>query len=80
MHSPHPVLAQLLEEVKAVKFQVLLCWKLDRFAHSHQELLHSLAVLTGAGIRFLRTSQPILDTGQDTANGQMPIMLLRAIA
>ena len=46
-----PVLAQLLKDAQAGKFQVVLCWKMNRFARSVKDFIHNIEILHNAGIR-----------------------------
>ena len=49
-----PVLAQLLKDAQAGKFQVVLCWKMNRFARSVKDFIHNIEILHNAGIQIGR--------------------------
>src|ERR1017187_3216788 len=74
-----PVLAQLLEDAKGGKFQVVLCWKMAGFGRSIKDFVANIAVLNKAGVRFICTSQPI-DTDPRSRYGKMTMMLLLTFA
>jgi len=73
LDDPHPVLAQLLEDAKVGKFQVVLCGSLHRFGSSVQEVMDNIVVLHNAGARFICTSQPGFDI--DPRNAHAKILL-----
>src|SRR4051812_6587795 len=54
-----PQLERLLEDAGRGRFSVVVCWKLDRFGRSVQELCENIAALDRAGVRFLAPSQGI---------------------
>ena len=48
-----PVLEQLLRDAKARKFDIVWCWKLDRYGRTNSELEANIDALTRAGVRFI---------------------------
>ena len=80
LDAPRPVLAQLLEDAKAGKFQVVFCGSLQRFGSSVQNVIDNIVVLNNAGVRFLCTSQPAFDTDQRSPNAKILMPLLTDLA
>ena len=74
------MLAQLLKDAQAGKFQVVLCWKMNRFARGVKDFIHNIEILHNAGIRFICTSQPIVDTDPRNPSGKMLMALLMVLA
>jgi DNA invertase Pin-like site-specific DNA recombinase len=74
-----PVLAQLLEDAKAGKFQVVICSTMDRFGRTIKECINNIAVLNDAGIRFKCVSQS-MDTDSRSPIGKLNMALLRNFA
>jgi len=58
-----PGLNQLMEDARARKLDIVLCWKLDRFGRSLLDCLANLRELDSHGVRFIATTQ-----GLDTDN------------
>ena len=75
MVARRPVLAQLLEDAKDGKFQVVICWRMDRFGPSMRDWINNIAVLIGAGVRFVCYQQPI-DTAPSSFVGTQLLELL----
>ncbi len=48
-----PVLERLLSDAKARKFDIVWCWKLDRYGRTAVELDTNISALTRAGVRFI---------------------------
>jgi putative DNA-invertase from lambdoid prophage Rac len=74
-----PVFDQMMRDARARKFDVLIVWKLDRFARSVRQLTDNLELLNGAGVRFLCVTQGI-DTDQQSLGGRLLMQILGAIA
>jgi putative DNA-invertase from lambdoid prophage Rac len=74
-----PVLDQLMEDCSKRKFDVVLCWKLDRFGRSVQELSSNIAALDRAGVRFVCPSQSI-DTDNRNPTSKLLLHILAAMA
>jgi DNA invertase Pin-like site-specific DNA recombinase len=75
MAARRPVLAQLLDDAKEGKFQVVICWRIDRFGPSIRDWIDNIAVLIGAGVRFVCHKQPI-DTAPTSFVGTQLLELL----
>lgn len=77
--SSRPALNRLMADAHLRKFDVVICWKLDRFGRSTLDLLQNIRTLTDLGIRFICPDQGI-DTDQKNPIGRLTITLLAAIA
>ncbi|MEI9971115.1 MAG: recombinase family protein [Ignavibacteriota bacterium] len=74
-----PALDQLMADARKRKFDVVLCWKLDRFGRSVMELSTNIQALDGLGIRFIIPGQGI-DTDKSNPVSRLLINVLSAIA
>jgi DNA invertase Pin-like site-specific DNA recombinase len=74
-----PVLNQLMADARLRKFDVVVVWKMDRFARSLQQLLANIQILDGCGIRFIAATQGI-DTDRQNPAGRMLMQILGAVA
>lgn len=72
-----PELELCLAGAKKRKFDVLLCWKLDRFGRSVKELLANVEALDLAGIRFLCDK---IDTDKRDPVSRLTLTILGAVA
>jgi len=70
---------ELMKDAGQRKFDVVICWKLDRFGRSVPDLSSALQQLASAGVRFLAVSQNI-DTDQSNPASALLLNLLCAIA
>jgi DNA invertase Pin-like site-specific DNA recombinase len=61
------------------KFDVILCWKLDRFGRSLLHCKSALQELHGYGVRFIATSQNI-DTDESNPASRFLLHILMAAA
>jgi DNA invertase Pin-like site-specific DNA recombinase len=61
------------------KFDVILCWKLDRFGRSLLHCKSALQELQGYGVRFIATSQNI-DTDESNPAARFLLHILMAAA
>src|SRR5262249_47505097 len=52
-----PELERLLADARARRFDVVLCWKLDRFGRSPLDVLNQIEELKRLKIRWVATSQ-----------------------
>jgi DNA invertase Pin-like site-specific DNA recombinase len=59
--SNRPGLAKVMADAQMKRFDVLLCWKLDRFGRSLVDCLNNIQELERCGIRFIAVTQG-LDT------------------
>jgi DNA invertase Pin-like site-specific DNA recombinase len=72
-----PELDRLMAEAHRRKFDVVACWKFDRFARSVSHLLRSLELFGSLGMGFVSLSEQI-DTG--TPTGKLVFTVLGAVA
>jgi DNA invertase Pin-like site-specific DNA recombinase len=75
--SDRPALNEMLRDAGKSKFQVVVCWKIDRLARSTADLLNILLTLKNHGVDFCSTTQAIDTT---TSYGRMVMTFLGAIA
>jgi DNA invertase Pin-like site-specific DNA recombinase len=74
-----PQLARLMRDAGAHRFDVVLCWKLDRFGRSVLHVMENLQLLSSFGVRFMVTSQS-LDTDQSNPTSRLLVQILAAVA
>jgi DNA invertase Pin-like site-specific DNA recombinase len=72
-----PGLDKLLRDARGRKFDVLLCWKLDRVGRSLRHLVNLLADLEALGISFVSLSDNLDLT---TPSGQLMFHVIAAMA
>jgi|SRR5579859_7221722 len=72
-----PELNRLMADAHRRKFDVVACWKFDRFARSVSHLLRALETFNALGIGFVSLSEA-LDTS--TPTGRMIFTVLGAVA
>jgi DNA invertase Pin-like site-specific DNA recombinase len=72
-----PELDRLMSDAHRRRFDVVVCWKFDRFARSVSHLLRALETFNSLGIAFLSLSEQ-LDT--TTPTGKMVFTVLGAVA
>lgn len=72
-----PALDRLLTDAKRRRFDVLVCWRLDRLGRNLKHLVMTLDELAALGIAFTNLNEGI-DTG--TPAGRLQLHLLAAIA
>ena len=72
-----PVLDQLVRNAKRRKFDVLICWRLDRLGRSLKHLVTLLDELQLLGIAFVSLAEGIDAT---TSAGKLQMHILAAIA
>lgn len=75
--SDRPALNEMLRDSGKGRFQVVVCWKIDRLARSTADLLNILLTLKNHGVDFCSTTQAIDTT---TSYGRMVMTFLGAIA
>lgn len=76
-NANRPMLKQLMNEARERKFDVLLVWKLDRFARSLKDLVFMLQELSELGVDFVSVKDSI---DMSTAAGRLMTHLLGAFA
>jgi putative DNA-invertase from lambdoid prophage Rac len=74
-----PVLNQLMADARLRKFDVVLVWKLDRFARSLAQLTANIQALDSAGVRFIAMTQSI-DTDKNNPVSRLIMHMLGAVA
>ena len=74
-----PVLNQLMADARLKMFDVVLVWKLDRFARSLKQLLENVASLDSFGIRFIGLTQGI-DTDKRNPASRLMLQIFGAFA
>jgi len=77
--ASRPGLNQLIEDAKARKLDIVLCWKLDRFGRSLLDCLADLRELDSHGVRFIATTQA-LDTDNRNPASRFLLHVLGAAA
>jgi DNA invertase Pin-like site-specific DNA recombinase len=72
-----PALDQLLKDAKRRRFDVLVCWRLDRLGRNLRHLVTMLEELHGLGIAFVSLGEGIDCT---TPAGKLQLHILAALA
>lgn len=72
-----PALDALLRDAKRRRFDVLVCWRLDRLGRNLKHLVTMLEELTGLGIAFVSLGEGIDCT---TPAGKLQLHILAALA
>lgn len=74
-----PVLERMMADAKERRFDVVIVWKLDRFARSLQQLVHNIQLLDTYGVRFVALTQSV-DTDQRNPASRLMLQILGAVA
>jgi DNA invertase Pin-like site-specific DNA recombinase len=74
-----PILAQMLADAHAHKFEAVLVWKLNRFGRSMVDVVHNAQELVQAGVRLLVPSDGI-DTEPRSPLGQWVVRFFSLLA
>jgi DNA invertase Pin-like site-specific DNA recombinase len=77
--ASRPELNRLMHDASQRKFDVILCWKLDRFGRSLLHCKSALQELQAHGVRFIATSQNI-DTDESNPAARFLLHILMAAA
>jgi DNA invertase Pin-like site-specific DNA recombinase len=77
IQRPRPALDELLKAAKRRKFDVLVCWRLDRLGRNLKHLITLLEDLQALGIAFVSLAEGIDAT---TPAGKLQMHILGAIA
>ncbi len=77
--ASRPEFDRLMRDAGQRKFDVILCWKLDRFGRSLLHCKTALQQLQGHGVRFIATSQGI-DTDESNPAARFLLHILMAAA
>ncbi len=72
-----PQLKQLLQDARSRKFDIVCCWKLDRFFRSLSDLTKTLAELSELGIEFISLRDNLDLT---TSSGRLMLHVIGAFA
>jgi DNA invertase Pin-like site-specific DNA recombinase len=72
-----PALDRLMSDAHKRKFDVMVCWRFDRFARSVSHLLRALENFNALGIAFVSLSENVDTT---TPTGKMIFTVLGAVA
>lgn len=73
------VLDKLMADARMKKFDVVLCWKLDRFGRSLQQLITNIQALDTFGVRFVCPTQGI-DTDKQNPASRLMMHIFGAVA
>ena len=68
-----------MQDAATRKFDVVLCWKLDRFGRSLIDCLAAIQQLRSAGVRFIAITQGI-DTDENNPAARFQLQVLAAAA
>jgi putative DNA-invertase from lambdoid prophage Rac len=74
-----PMLDELMRDARARKFDVVMVWKLDRFARSLTQFMENVTLLDTFGIRFICVTQGI-DTDHRSPAGKLMMQIFAAFA
>jgi putative DNA-invertase from lambdoid prophage Rac len=74
-----PVLDKLMRDARERKFDVVMVWKLDRFARSLAQFVSCVSELDANGIRFIASTQGI-DTDQRNPASRLMMQIFAAFA
>ena len=77
--ASRPEFDRLMLNVGKRSFDVVLCWKLDRFGRSRMNCKAALQQLQAHGVRFIATSQNI-DTDESNPSARFLLHMLMAAA
>jgi DNA invertase Pin-like site-specific DNA recombinase len=72
-----PALDKLMADAHKRKFDVVVCWRFDRFARSVSHLLRALETFNALGVAFVSLSENVDTT---TPTGKMIFTVLGAVA
>ena len=74
-----PQLDRLMADAQLRRFDIVIVWRLDRFARSLPQLLENVRKLDAAGVRFICPAQGI-DTDQRNPAARLMMQMLGAFA
>lgn len=77
--AKRPGLDALMADARARKFDVVIVYKLDRFARSLQHLIANIQALDSYGVRFVCVTQGI-DTDKNNPASRLMLHILGAVA
>jgi len=74
-----PQLTKLMRDAKQHRFDIVMCWKLDRFGRSVANFVDNLEQLDAWGIRFMCITQAV-DTDRQSPSSRLLMCVLAAVA
>jgi putative DNA-invertase from lambdoid prophage Rac len=74
-----PVYERMLADARLRKFDVVVVWKIDRFARSMKQFVDNVLALDQSGVRFVAPNQGI-DTDAQNPTGKFLMHILAAFA
>lgn len=74
-----PAFNSMMDDARLRKIDVVLVWKMDRFARSLQQLIDSIHLLDTYGVRFICITQSI-DTDKSNPASRLMLHVLGAVA
>jgi len=74
-----PIFEEMLRDARERRFDVLIVWKIDRFARSVAEFANTVRDLDSHGIRFISMTQGI-DTDKSNSANRLMMNILVSIA
>ena len=74
-----PIFNAMMQDARHRRFDIVICWKLDRFSRSLRQLAESIAALDSYGIRFICATQGI-DTDKNNATSRLILNVMGAVA
>ena len=74
-----PVFQRMLADARTRKFEIVMVWKIDRFARSMKQFIDTVLELDKAKVRFIALTQNI-DSDQQGAMGRFLLHLYAALA
>ena len=74
-----PILDLLMHDARQKKFDVVVVWKLDRFAQSIRHLIETVTELDSYGIQFICTTEGI-DTDRKSPMGAFLMQIMASFA
>lgn len=77
--NKRPVFEQMLNDARQRKVDIVLVWKLDRFARSTKQFLDGVLDLAAHKVRFISITQNI-DTDEQNPMGRFLMHILAAVA
>ena len=74
-----PILNGMMEDARLKKIDVVVVWKMDRFARSLKQLMENITALDTYGVRFVAVTQGI-DTDKQNPAGRLMMQIFGAFA
>jgi DNA invertase Pin-like site-specific DNA recombinase len=74
-----PALERLMEDARLRRIDIVLVWKLDRFARSLKQLMDNITLLDSYGVRFICMTQGV-DTDRQNPAGRLMMQIFGAFA